>query len=70
LKRETARIAAGRIAGVGGIVLPEAGYNSDSREDDLIFNDRIVTVEAEIDSCLTTSQRVALLLLRAEARRR
>jgi hypothetical protein len=28
--------------GVGGIVLPEAGINTDSREDDLIFNDRII----------------------------
>jgi len=29
-------------AGVGGIVLPEAGYNSSGREDDAIFNDRII----------------------------
>ena len=28
--------------GVGGIVLPEAGINTDSREDDLILNDRII----------------------------
>lgn len=29
-------------AGVGGITLPEAGYNLNSREDDAIFNDRII----------------------------
>jgi hypothetical protein len=29
-------------AGVGGIVLPEAGRNMDSREDDLIINDRVL----------------------------
>jgi hypothetical protein len=29
-------------AGVGGIILPEAGYNLNSREDDAIFNDRII----------------------------
>jgi hypothetical protein len=29
-------------AGVGGIVLPEAGYNLSSREDDAIFNDRLI----------------------------
>ncbi len=29
-------------AGVGGIVLPEAGYNTYSREDDAIFNDRLI----------------------------
>jgi hypothetical protein len=29
-------------AGVGGITLPEAGYNLSSREDDAIFNDRII----------------------------
>lgn len=28
--------------GVGGIVLPEAGVNTNSREDDLILNDRII----------------------------
>jgi hypothetical protein len=28
--------------GVGGIVLPEAGYNSSFREDDVIFSDRII----------------------------
>ena len=28
--------------GVGGVVLAEAGYNTDSREDDLIFNDRLI----------------------------
>jgi Carboxypeptidase regulatory-like domain/TonB dependent receptor len=27
---------------VGGLVLPEAGVNSDSREDDLLFNDRLI----------------------------
>ncbi|WP_263385920.1 hypothetical protein [Granulicella arctica] len=29
-------------AGVGGIVLPEAGFNLQSREDDFIINDRII----------------------------
>ena len=29
-------------AGVGGIILPEAGYNLSSREDDAIFNDRLI----------------------------
>jgi outer membrane receptor protein involved in Fe transport len=29
-------------AGVGGIILAEAGYNLNSREDDVIFNDRII----------------------------
>jgi hypothetical protein len=29
-------------AGVGGITLPEAGYNQSSREDDALFNDRII----------------------------
>jgi hypothetical protein len=29
-------------AGVGGIILPEAGYNTNSREDDVIFNDRLI----------------------------
>ena len=29
-------------AGVGGIILPEAGYNLSSREDDVIFNDRVI----------------------------
>jgi hypothetical protein len=29
-------------AGVGGIILPEAGYDLNSREDDVIFNDRII----------------------------
>lgn len=31
-----------RNSGVGGIVLAEAGYDNFSREDDLIFNDRII----------------------------
>lgn len=29
-------------AGVGGIVLPEAGYHTSGREDDLILNDRLI----------------------------
>lgn len=28
--------------GVGGIILPEAGYDTSSREDDLSFNDRLI----------------------------
>jgi hypothetical protein len=29
-------------AGIGGIVLPEAGYNKNNREDDAILNDRLI----------------------------
>jgi hypothetical protein len=29
-------------SGVGGITLPEAGFNQNSREDDVLFNDRII----------------------------
>lgn len=58
-------------AGVGGIVLPEAGYNTNSREDDLIFNDRItvapnlinqlqITLEKDEDVTVSTTNAQAI----------
>jgi hypothetical protein len=44
-------------AGVGGIVLAEAGYNNDSREDDLIFNDRIILTPSLINQLLVTFEK-------------
>jgi outer membrane receptor protein involved in Fe transport len=44
-------------AGVGGIVLAEAGYNTDSREDDLIFNDRIIVTPNLINQLLVTFEK-------------
>ncbi len=44
-------------AGVGGIVLPEAGYNRDSREDDLIFNDRIIVNPHLINQLMVTFEK-------------
>jgi hypothetical protein len=41
-------------AGVGGITLPEAGYNLSSREDDAIFNDRIIISPNLINQLLIT----------------
>ena len=35
-------LSSNKNATVGGIVLPEAGIDVDSREDDLVFNDRII----------------------------
>jgi hypothetical protein len=44
-------------SGVGGIVLPEAGSNSDSREDDLIFNDRIIVNPHIVNQLLVTFEK-------------
>ena len=44
-------------AGVGGIVLREAGYNTDSREDDAIFNDRIILRPNLINQLLVTFEK-------------
>jgi hypothetical protein len=44
-------------AGVGGIVLPEAGYNTTSREDDLIFNDRVIISPNLINQLLVTFEK-------------
>jgi hypothetical protein len=43
--------------GVGGIVLPEAGYDTASREDDLIFNDRIIISPSLINQFLVTFEK-------------
>jgi hypothetical protein len=44
-------------AGVGGITLPEAGYNLNSREDDAIFNDRIIITPNLINQLLLTFEK-------------
>jgi hypothetical protein len=44
-------------AGVGGITLPEAGYNLSSREDDAIFNDRIIITPNLINQLLITLEK-------------
>jgi outer membrane receptor protein involved in Fe transport len=44
-------------AGVGGIVLAEAGYDTASREDDLIFNDRIILSPNLINQLLVTFEK-------------
>jgi hypothetical protein len=44
-------------SGVGALVLPEAGYNSDSREDDAIFNDRIIVTPNLINQLLVTFEK-------------
>ena len=44
-------------SGVGGIVLPEAGYDTSSREDDLIFNDRIILSPTLINQLLITFEK-------------
>ncbi len=44
-------------SGAGGIVLPEAGTNSNSREDDLIFNDRIIVSPNLINQLLVTFEK-------------
>jgi hypothetical protein len=44
-------------AGVGGITLPEAGYNLSSREDDVIFNDRIIVTPNLINQLLVTLEK-------------
>jgi hypothetical protein len=44
-------------AGVGGITLPEAGYNLNSREDDAIFNDRIIVTPKLINQLQITLEK-------------
>ncbi len=44
-------------AGVGGIILPEAGYNLNSREDDVIFNDRIIVTPNLINQLQITFEK-------------
>ena len=44
-------------AGVGGITLPEAGYSLSSRQDDLIFNDRIIVSPNIINQLLITLEK-------------
>jgi hypothetical protein len=44
-------------AGVGGITLPEAGYNLSSREDDVIFNDRVIVTPNLINQLLVTLEK-------------
>lgn len=44
-------------AGVGGITLPEAGYNLNSREDDAIFNDRIILTPNLINQLQVTLEK-------------
>ncbi len=44
-------------AGVGGITLPEAGYNLNSREDDAIFNDRIIIAPNLINQLQVTFEK-------------
>jgi hypothetical protein len=44
-------------AGVGGITLPEAGYNLNSREDDVIFNDRVIVTPNLINQLQVTFEK-------------
>lgn len=44
-------------AGVGGITLPEAGYNLNSREDDVIFNDRVIITPHLINQLQVTLEK-------------
>ena len=44
-------------AGVGGLTLPEAGVDNDSREDDAIFNDRIIVTPNLINQLLVTFEK-------------
>src|SRR6266702_642942 len=44
-------------SGVGGLVLPAAGVNDDSREDDAIFNDRIIVTPNLINQLLVTFEK-------------
>jgi hypothetical protein len=46
-----------KYAGVGGIVEREAGYNTTSREDDAIFNDRIIVTPNLINQLLVTLEK-------------
>ena len=44
-------------SGAGGLVLPEAGVNQQSREDDAIFNDRIIVTPNLINQLLVTFEK-------------
>jgi outer membrane receptor protein involved in Fe transport len=44
-------------AGVGGLTLAEAGYNQYSREDDAIFNDRVIVSPNLINQLLVTFEK-------------
>ncbi len=44
-------------ADVGGLILPEAGTNNDSREDDLIFNDRTIIAPNLINQLAVTFEK-------------
>lgn len=44
-------------SGIGGLVLPEAGINTQSREDDLIFNDRLILTPNLINQLLVTFEK-------------
>ena len=44
-------------AGVGGLTLPEAGYNLHSREDDAIFNDRMIVAPQLINQLQITLEK-------------
>jgi hypothetical protein len=44
-------------SGVGGITLPEAGYNTQSREDDAIINDRIIFTSSLINQVQVTFEK-------------
>ena len=46
-----------RNGGVGGLVLPEAGVNNVSREDDLIFNDRIIVSPSIVNQIQVTFEK-------------
>jgi hypothetical protein len=44
-------------SGIGGLVLPEAGINTQSREDDLILNDRLILTPNLINQLLVTFEK-------------
>jgi hypothetical protein len=46
-----------QYSGVGGLTLREAGTNSQSREDDLIFNDRIIVSPKIVNQLLVTLEK-------------
>ena len=44
-------------SGIGGLTLPEAGTNTFSREDDLIFNDRLILTPNLVNQLLVTLEK-------------
>jgi hypothetical protein len=50
-------LGSNKYAGVGGIVEREAGYDTTSREDDAIFNDRIIITPNLINQLLVTFEK-------------